>query len=236
MAITTLVGTKWQWSNDLPLYSQYTGTYSIIFESGSHIYNTIQLIYDPDFAGSMAYLGDETDSVAFANYGWMDFSLLTIEIVGGADAENATLINIIESNATLVESAPVIVNYNDFPITALFKEGDRTLLTSGKYCNDDVSISYTPKGSGGVETALVSILYNDANYLYYTDETMTVHAITSGDLDLVSVPLPLGSILVTVRTGAPGPAPYPPTISGITLLASYTINSRGSAAIYEVTG
>lgn len=110
-----------------------------------------------------------------------------------------------------------------------------TLETAGKYCEDDFTLTDV-SGGGGVQTAPVSISNNDADVIYYTDATMTVQSVTSGSRDLSSEQLPVGSLLVCVRTGSAQPSPFTMTVSGITLLNSYAVGSRGQARVYEVTG
>lgn len=87
-----------------------------------------------------------------------------------------------------------------------------------------------------IATAEVSIVYSDANATYYIDDTMTFHAITSGNQDLTNVSLPIDSIVVTVRTGMSEPQAGAMSVSGLTLVNSYTIDSRGVCRIYKVTG
>lgn len=97
------------------------------------------------------------------------------------------------------------------------------------YASVDVDVS----GGGGVDLQDVTIENNDADALYYTDASMTVHSVTSGSRDLYNEPLPVGSLIVSVRTGAPFPGP-PISTSGVNLIASYTVGSKGIVRIYEV--
>lgn len=130
----------------------------------------------------------------------------------------------------------ITITYKGAEIASLSDTGTKTLLTSGKYCEDDITIDYTAPGGGSVQTASVSISNNDADVIYYTDATMTVNSVSSGSRDLSGEQLPVGSLLVCVRTGAAQPMPFPMTVSGITLLDSYSVGSRGQARVYEVTG
>lgn len=95
------------------------------------------------------------------------------------------------------------------------------------YAAVDVNVS-----GGGVDLQDVSIENNDADALYYTDASMTVHSVTSGTRDLYNEPLPVGSLIVSVRTGAAIPLPL--MTSGINQIASYTVGSKGIVKIYEV--
>lgn len=96
------------------------------------------------------------------------------------------------------------------------------------YAAVDVDVS-----GGGVDLQDVSIENNDADALYYTDASMTVHSVTSGIRDLYNEPLPVGSLIVSVRTGTAFPGP-PISTSGVNLIASYTVGSKGIVRIYEV--
>ena len=98
------------------------------------------------------------------------------------------------------------------------------------YASVDVDVS----GGGGVDLQDVTLENNDADdALYYTDASMTVHSVTSGSRDLYNEPLPVGSLIVSVRTGAAFPGP-PISTSGVNLIASYTVGSKGIVRIYEV--
>lgn len=106
-----------------------------------------------------------------------------------------------------------------------------TLETAGKYCEDDFTLTDV-SGGGGVQTANVTIRYNDADYLYYTDANMTVHSVTSGSRDLIGVPIPIGSLVVCVRSGTAPPMPI--ETACLNQIASYTVGSKGIVRIYEV--
>ena len=97
------------------------------------------------------------------------------------------------------------------------------------YAAVDVDVS----GGGGVDLQDVTLENNDADALYYTDASMTVHSVTSGNRDLYNEQLPVGSLIVSVRTGVAFPGP-PISTSGINQIASYTVGSKGIVRIYEV--
>lgn len=107
-----------------------------------------------------------------------------------------------------------------------------TLETAGKYCEDDFTLTDVSGGGGGVQTANVTISNNDADYLYYTDANMTVHSVTSGSRDLNGVPIPIGSLVVCVRSALAPPIPI--TTACLNQIASYTVGSKGIVRIYEV--
>lgn len=86
---------------------------------------------------------------------------------------------------------------------------------------------------GGVETASVTISNNDANFLYYTDATMTPQS-ASGNTNISQVQLPVGSLVVDVRTGMAEPSPFTRQTVGLSLLANYTVGSKGTVRISVV--
>lgn len=112
-------------------------------------------------------------------------------------------------------------------------QGDQVLVAL-TLTNDegDITIDYTAPSGGGVQTANVTIAFNDADYLYYTDANMTVHSVTSGNRDLDGEPIPIGSLVVCVRLAAAPPVPI--TTVCLNQIASYTVGSNGIVRIYEV--
>lgn len=106
-----------------------------------------------------------------------------------------------------------------------------TLETAGKYCEDDFTLTDV-SGGGGVQTANVTIAYNDADYLYYTDANMVVHSVTSGSKELDNEPIPIGTLVVCVRVGTAPPIPI--ETACLNEIASYAVGSRGIVRIYEV--
>lgn len=127
------------------------------------------------------------------------------------------------------------IAYGQYLIGAQTIKGDANLLAEN--IKKDVSIfsivgSYEGGGGGGVQTANVTIANNDADYLYYTDANMTVHSVTSGNRDLNGVPIPIGSLVVCVRSALAPPIPI--TTACLNEIASYTVGSKGIVRIYEV--
>lgn len=124
---------------------------------------------------------------------------------------------------------PVSVSASELVSGTLSITDNGTGIDVTNYAAVDVDVS----GGGGVDLQDVSIENNDADALYYTDASMTVHSVTSGNRDLYNEPLPVGSLIVSVRTGTAFPGP-PISTSGVNLIASYTVGSKGIARIYEV--
>lgn len=114
-------------------------------------------------------------------------------------------------------------------------KGDANLLAEN--IKKDVSIfgvtgTFEGSGGGGVQTANVTIAYNDADYLYYTDANMVVHSVTSGSKELDNEPIPIGTLVVCVRVGTAPPIPI--ETACLNEIASYAVGSRGIVRIYEV--
>ena len=131
--------------------------------------------------------------------------------------------------------ADVEIKYNNSTIASLSDSGTEVLETSGTFLTDDITIDYVKSGGGGgVVTRQVTFENNDANAMYYTDATMTPQSITSGNMD-INAELPVGSLVVYVRTGMAPPMPFPLATNGVQQIASYTVGSRGSVIIYEVS-
>lgn len=242
MSVTNLAGTVWVWNETFAYYSMgYFSQYAIQFRApniggGITVYEAIE-IGSPNYdTPAMSYIdGGASVTDIIGDYAWnVPYSQAKdIEIIAGDDVKNAELISILEANATLVSSPDIVIEYNGDVISTMADSGSKTLETEGKYCTSDITVNYQKSG-GGAQTVPVSIKWNDATELYYTDAEMVFHAITSGSTDLINVLMPLGSIVVCGRTGMAPPVPI--EISGLTQRASYTVGSKGQARVYEVTG
>lgn len=126
------------------------------------------------------------------------------------------------------------IKYNGSTIASVEDGASVELDTQGKLMAGNVTVEAAGGGGGGgIVTRAVTYTYNDANAMYYTDATMTPQAITSGDKDLNNIQLPVGSLVIYVRTSRAEQTPFPSVIGGLHILQSYPAG-QGSAIIYEV--
>ena len=223
MALTTLVGTKWYLENDFlaALLSIGETQYNVSFKAynpntqdENYPYNSMTLGNDMG-TGTVYYDNILVATTAVWNYS----QCATVLFVGGEDADDSTLISLLESSATLLGSADVLVSYNGEAIVAMMGAEDKTLKTAGKYCEGDITVSYTPQGS--ITTATFSVQGES----YYTDGNMTVqHSAYSQNLNG-----PVGSLVFCI----PSARPEPGTVTaGVSLVTSSGTTYR----VYEVTG
>lgn len=78
----------------------------------------------------------------------------------------------------------ITINYKGSPIATMDASGTKTLLTEGKYCEDDLEVVYVkPGGGGGVLTLLNNGTYN----LSSGTQTMTIPVTYSGTAKFVVV-------------------------------------------------
>ena len=92
--------------------------------------------------------------------------------------------------------AEVTINYKDTAIATMDASGTKTLQTQGKYCEDDISITYVKPGGGGtISTALDAIeAYLESNGFVISE--FAVQTPESGEY--LSVPHSLGRVPVLV--------------------------------------
>lgn len=102
MAITDLTNTKWLMNNSVDTAS--LAQYSLTFQSNLQSFTTIR----GKLATYILYDGTTVYSEDLVSY-WVDEAYRTIEITGGTDATNASLISWLEANATqIVEDNPLV--------------------------------------------------------------------------------------------------------------------------------
>lgn len=223
MALTTLVGTKWLLGNDfLVALMSIGGTqYNVNFKAynpntqdENYLYSSMTLGDDMGY-GELYYDNILVATTVSWNYG----QCATVLFLGGEDADNSAFISLLENGATLLGSAAVLVSYNGEAIAAMMGAEDKTLKTSGKYCEGDIIVSYTPQGS--IATATFSVQGES----YYTDDNMTVqHSSYSQGLTG-----PVGSLVFCIPPNRPEPGTV---TAGVRL-----VTSRGTTyRVYEVTG
>lgn len=138
MSVTDLTGTKWYFNATATPES--SGYYSINFVSNGSPYTQFNI--EP---GYIVYGGNVVYDSSLG--GWYDEAYRTISITGGSHVIHNQLIDFIESNAT--QLFDLTVTYADAEIVSLNESRTKTLKTSGKYCTDDIIITYTKPSSGG---------------------------------------------------------------------------------------
>lgn len=152
MALTDLTGTKWRFNSGLIGYDDLGGAdrFSINFSSNNENFKLLYIyygvpIYDDygKFLGhsdsSISYDVDEVDSNEVYSYeyngdgtfsfSWINEAYRLIEITGGTDATNTTLIQWIQSNAEQIIDSPVLPSFSDVEVTP--HEGYITMTING---------------------------------------------------------------------------------------------------------
>lgn len=128
--------------------------------------------------------------------------------------------------------ADVTITYAGNEIAAMNDTGTKTLETQGKYCTDDITVSYTKSGGGGGGPYTVSVSLGNpqspGSFVSCTiyDATFTGGILTKGS-QLGAITSPTGSTSVTVS--APANALW------IDLVGGY-INWSPYDAIYSAGG
>lgn len=147
MALTNLTGTTWKFNDtiDFSLISSNT-TFNInfiIFQS-----QATSLTIRPNDNELVCYVPG-LDNVQIYYNGWSNEDWKIISITGGTDATNSNLITWLKANATWTNQPQgVFVSYSGSEIAAMEESGTKTLLTSGKYCTDDITVVYTALEDG----------------------------------------------------------------------------------------
>lgn len=166
MAITDLTGTTWKLNSTLSTYpgGTYTeknyalnistademqtmpGTYTDTFVMASIGYSggseRNEVVFSPSTSGfpyAMIAIGNDTKTLPDT---WRSKYDGFFTINGGTDATNADLIAWFEANAT-IKPPDVVVSYSGSEIASTSESATKRLLTSGKYCEDDIIVTYT---------------------------------------------------------------------------------------------
>ena len=137
--LTDLTGTTWYFN----YYSQINfslNNYNINFTSADG--QEFKGISGSVSFGELWYTKAE-GGTTYIEGGWTQYpELRTIYITGGTDATNTTLITWLYDNATFIQH-DIEIKYNDLVIASLDDSGTKTLLTAGKYCQDNIVVDYT---------------------------------------------------------------------------------------------
>ena len=161
MAISDLTGTKWLWNNTIAEIDTGGTLYqfALDFASNETDYHSWQyaggvssgiFVMQIRYSTSISVAG--TRVYRSNSGGWQDDNYKTIDITGGTDATNATLISFIEANATQIIPIPgdVEIRYNNSVIASLSSSGTEILETNGKLCVDDIVVQYSKEVYNGV--------------------------------------------------------------------------------------
>lgn len=144
MALTNLTGTTWKFNDtiDFSLISSNT-TFNINFTIFSM--QATSLTIRPNDNELVCYIPSLESNVQLYNgTSWPQEDWKIISITDGTDATNSTLINWLKANATWTNQPEgVFVSYSGSEITSMEESGTKTLLTSGKYCEDNIVVEYT---------------------------------------------------------------------------------------------
>lgn len=161
MSVTDLTGTTWIINSETTTPSS-TIWKSINFTSNDASWNAIVIYDDMDNEQVIAYRNDEDFPTLVYEWGWSNEAYRTINISGGTDATDSTLIAWLENNAEqqIVTTPDISIFYNNAEIATMSDSGTKTLKTSGKYCTDDITVTYTKSGGGGTSQLYVFTQYS----------------------------------------------------------------------------
>lgn len=100
--VSDLTGTTWEFDSDFDIFIEDNNIYSLTFYSNGNVYDTIG-VYPIDMGVySIEYETDGTSIEVYSQNGWINQAYRYIEVLGGADVTNVTLITWLEDNATLI--------------------------------------------------------------------------------------------------------------------------------------
>lgn len=129
--------------------------------------------------------------------------------------------------------ADVEISYNNSVIASLSDSGTEILETNGTFMSDDITVTYTSPGGGGVSLTYVTIPALSGTTVCYTDSTMTAQKVTA---TAVAENMPSGSIVALTNASSSGMMPFEPGTepTGLTELVTLTISRAIRAKIYKV--
>lgn len=254
MALTNLAGTTWRLKDALYSYAPYTSYTQISIETSVPLekpttgteqsFVGIKILYNTEDNRNAVEFVISSSVNCIAAYGH-DTRVLpdtyvwafdgTFTITGGADATNPHLISWLQENAEQI--ADVVIKYNGVSIAAMNESGTKTLQTASTFCESNIEVEYNKQdsgGGGGVVTRTVTVANSNFDQLYYTDAEMNAVSVVYQSTDLYNVPLPVGTLLCFIVERLAPPSPLPMETTGLNLLKSFTVGSRGKGSIYEV--
>lgn len=100
MAVTNLTGTKWLWNSGLSGFPYSAQSFNINFTSNGENFT---LLKSYDYVGHIPLYYNQTNVYSGT---WLNDNYQTIEITGGADVENTSLISLLEIAATQIITPP----------------------------------------------------------------------------------------------------------------------------------
>lgn len=140
MSLSNLTETKWLINLEPTLDT--TAIFEINFIANGQEYSSFEIFRFP--LDGIDYGVDGITITVYSNGEWDNDNNRTIEIIDGDDATNSSLISWLESNATqIIDAHEIEIAYGSVSIGTLDSSGMATLLTSGKYCENDIVIEYT---------------------------------------------------------------------------------------------
>lgn len=143
MALTDLTNTTWYFDHMPVTISELITTYHIDFISNEQSFTAFSLVGST--YNQIVYGSPDVFPCPSPDYIWINSEYATIYITGGTDATNTTFITWLQDNATFIQH-DIEIKYNNLVIASLDDTGTKTLLTAGKYCQDNIVIDYTKTG------------------------------------------------------------------------------------------
>lgn len=264
--VTDLTNTKWVLDSSLDIYGMVgTGQeiyFNILFNSNGNTYTKLYFWYD--IGSDIGDGGVQSQGMSFDTsldgvivYNghtdvWTNQAYRLIEITGGTDVTNTTLIEWLEANAAMTpiinfsntlwcfNDAPILSNVGTFDLDFTSNNTDYTSLTVTaermKYGDDLAYGVYqqlaTPVCSLSGDTLSWSAISNAASYTLYVDSAVTQTGITALTFDLSTLSS-LSSIAHTIQLKAIGAAYY--ADSALSNSVSYTPAPQFTSTQIEIT-